>query len=272
MATNYETLLVTKESGITTIAFNRPEKRNAMSPQLHREMFDLLTDLRYDEETRVIVLTSAGENFCAGQDLKQYSLDMESQPARVRDELRDKVRRWRGEMLRTLPKPVIARITGWCLGGALTVTAGCDIAIAAEEALFGLPEVNFGHFPAGETTPVLTEHLQPKHGLYYALTGKMMSAREAERIGLISRVVPRADLDNEVAELAKCLAEKSPMALKAVKEAWFYSWYSSPDVGFEISNLISERTIREHGGRPGLEQFIQKKLRPVSGVMSLSEK
>ena len=120
MAMNYETLLVTKESGITTIAFNRPEKRNAMSPQLHGEMFDLLTELRYDKETRVVVLT---------------------------------------------------------------------------------------------------EHLQPKHGLYYALTGKMMSAKDAERIGLISKAVPRAELDKEVAELAKCLAEKSPMALKAVKEA-----------------------------------------------------
>ena len=117
MPMNYETLLVTKESGITTIAFNRPEKRNAMSPQLHGEMFDLLTDLRYDKETRVIVLTGAGENFCAGQDLKQYSLEMESQHERVRDEVREKVRRWRNEMLRTLPQPVIARITGWCLGG-----------------------------------------------------------------------------------------------------------------------------------------------------------
>src|ERR1044071_9499945 len=75
-------------------------------------------------------------------------------------------------MLRTLPKPVIARITGWCLGGALTVAAGCDVAMASEDALFGLPEVNFGHFPAGETTAVLTEHLQPKHGLFYALSGK----------------------------------------------------------------------------------------------------
>src|ERR1041384_1761557 len=101
MAMNYETLLVTKENGITTIAFNRPEKRNAMSPQLHNEMFELLTDLRYDPETRVIMLTGVGENFCAGQDLKQYSLDMETQPQRVRDELRDKVRRWRNEMLRT---------------------------------------------------------------------------------------------------------------------------------------------------------------------------
>jgi trans-feruloyl-CoA hydratase/vanillin synthase len=269
MTTNYETLLLTKEGGITTIAFNRPEKRNAMSPQLHREMFQLLTELRYDKETRVIVLTGAGESFCAGQDLKQYALELESQPEWVRDEVREKVRRWRNEMLRTLPQPVIARVTGWCLGGALTVVAGCDIAIASEEALFGLPEVNFGHFPAGDTTAVLTEHLQPKHGLYYALTGKMMPAKEAERIGLISKVVPRADLDKEVAEVAGCLAEKSPMALKAVKEAWYYSSYSTPDVAYEVSNLISQRTIREHGGRPGLEQFVQKKLRPVSGVMKL---
>jgi trans-feruloyl-CoA hydratase/vanillin synthase len=271
MATNYETLLVTKAGGVTTIAFNRPEKRNAMSPQLHGEMFALLTDLRYDKQTRVIVLTGAGDNFCAGQDLKQYSLEMENQPERVRDEVREKVRRWRNEMLRTMPQPVVARITGWCLGGALTVVAGCDIAIASEEALFGLPEVNFGHFPAGDTTAVLTEHLQPKHALYYALTGKMMSAKDAERIGLISKAVPRAELDKEVAEVAKCLAEKSPAALKAVKEAWYYSWYSAPDVAYEISNLISQRTIREHGGRPGLEQFVQKKLRPVSGVMSFDK-
>jgi trans-feruloyl-CoA hydratase/vanillin synthase len=271
MATTYGTLLVTKEGGITTITFNRPEKRNAMSPQLHSEMFDLLTDLRYDQETRVIVITGAGENFCAGQDLKQYSLEMENQPERVRDEIREKVRRWRNGMLRTMPQPVIARITGWCLGGALTVVAGCDVAIASEEALFGLPEVNFGHFPAGETTSVLTEHLKPKHGLYYALTGKMMSAKDAERIGLISMAVPRADLDKEVAETAKCLAEKSPKALKAVKEAWYFSSYAAPDVAFEISNLISQRTIREHGGRPGLQQFVEKKLRPVSGVMNLEK-
>src|SRR5690349_6854966 len=272
MAVHYETLLVSTEAGITTITFNRPEKRNAMSPKLHEEMFELLTDLRYDKETRVVVITGAGENFCAGQDLKQYSLEMESQPERVRNEIREKVRRWRGEMLRTLPQPVVARITGWCLGGALTVAAGCDIAIASEDALFGLPEVNFGHFPAGETTSVLTEHLKPKHGLYYALTGKMMTAKDAERIGLISKAVSRADLDNEVAELAKCLAEKSPAAVKAVKEAWYYSSYSTRDVAFEISNLISQRTIREHGGRPGLEQFVQKKLRPVSGVMNLENK
>ena len=127
---------------------------------------------------------------------------------------------------------------------------GCDIALAAEDALFGLPEVNFGHFPAGDTTSVMTEHLQPKHGLYYALTGKMMTAQEAERIGLISKAVPKSELNREVAELALSLREKSPLGLKAVKEAWYYSSYAAPDVAYEISNLISQLTIRDHGGRP----------------------
>jgi len=269
MTETYDTLLLSRSAGITTISFNRPEKRNAMSPQLHREMYQVLTELRYDKQTKVVILTGAGDNFCAGQDLKQYGLEMESQPESVKDDIREKVRKWRTELLRSLPQPIIARITGWCLGGALTVTVGCDVAIAADDAKFGLPEVNFGHFPAGETTPVLANYLQSKHGLYYALSGKMMSAHEAERIGLVSRVVPRAELDSEVSEFAKCLAEKSPRALRAIKEAWYTSMKTSPDVGFIISNFISERIIREQGGRPGLKQFVEKKLRPVSGTMSL---
>ena len=82
MTETYETLLVSNADGITTIAFNRPEKRNAMSPQLHREMFNLLTDLRYDEATRVVILTGKGDNFSAGQDLKQYGLELGSQSPR----------------------------------------------------------------------------------------------------------------------------------------------------------------------------------------------
>ncbi|MGH7927298.1 MAG: enoyl-CoA hydratase-related protein, partial [Candidatus Binatia bacterium] len=179
---NYQTLLVDNKDGVTTITFNRPEKRNAMSPQLHREMYDCLNDLRYDKETRVIIITGAGESFCAGQDLKQYFIEMDSQPDRVRDEVREKSRQWRNEILRKMPQPVIAKINGWVFGGGFTVVTGCDIAIAADDVQFGLSEVNFGHFPGGEVTIVLTEHLQPKHGLYYALTGKTMNAKEAERI------------------------------------------------------------------------------------------
>ena len=268
----YETVLVKKEGGLTTVTLNRPEKRNAMSPQLHRDMYDLLNDLRYDKETRVIVITGAGESFCAGQDLKQYFLEMDSQPERVREEVREKSRQWRNEMIRRLPQPVVARINGWVFGGGFTIVTACDIAIAADDVQFGLSEVNFGHFPGGEVTLVLTEQLQPKHGLYYALTGKTLNAKEAERIGLITKAVPRADLDQEVAEVTKSLLEKDPSALNAVKEAWYYTFYSTPAVGYELSNLISERTKREHGGRPGIQQFTQKTYRPGLGAYKWEEK
>jgi feruloyl-CoA hydratase/lyase len=269
---NYETILVDKKDGLTTVTLNRPEKRNAMSPQLHRDMYDSLNELRYDKETRVIVITGAGDSFCAGQDLKQYFLEMDAQPESVRDEVREKSRQWRNEIIRKLPQPVIARINGWVFGGGFTVVTACDIAIAAEDAVFGLSEVNFGHFPGGEVTIVLTEQLQPKHGLYYALTGKTFTATEAERIGLITKAVPRAQLDQEVGGIVENLLEKDPIALKAVKEAWYYTLYSPPDVAYEISGLISQRTIQEHGGRPGIRQFAQKDYRPGLGAYKFDKK
>src|SRR5262245_65828007 len=107
------THLVHQHAGLTTITFNRPEKRNAMSPQLHREMYQLLSELRYDQETKVVIITGAGDNFCAGQDLKQYGLEMQSQPQWVKDDIREKVRRWRTELLRTMP----LRLSRASLGG-----------------------------------------------------------------------------------------------------------------------------------------------------------
>jgi len=263
---SYQTILVKRESGLTTITFNRPEKRNAMSPQLHRDMYQALNELRYDKETRVIVLTGAGESFCAGQDLKQYFLEMDSQPQSVRDEVRNMSRLWRNELIRTMPQPVIAKINGWCFGGGFTIVTAADIAIAAEDASFGLSEVNFGHFPGGEVTIVLTEHLQPKHGLFYALTGKTFTAKEAERIGLITKAVPRADLEKETTEIANNLLEKDPVALRAVKEAWYYTFYAPADAAYEISTLISQRVIQQHGGRPGIQQFSKKEYRPGLGA------
>lgn len=262
----YQAVLVKKEEGITTVTLNRPEKKNAMSPQLHREMYRLLGELRYDKETRVVVITGAGESFCAGQDLKQYFLEMDSQPESVRDEVRHMSRLWRNEMIRTLPQPVIASINGWCFGGAFTIVTACDIAIAAEEAVFGLSEVNFGHFPGGEVTNVLTEQLHPKHALFYALTGKTFNGKEAERIGFVTLAVPRSNLEKVTMEIAKNLLEKDPIALKAVKEAWYYSLYSAPDVAYEISGLLSDRVTYLHGGRPGIEQFTQKGYRPGLGA------
>ena len=243
-----------------------------MSPQLHREMFQVFTDLNYDDDTRVVVLTGAGDSFCAGQDLKQYFLEREAQPRRAQDEVREFSRLWRGDLIRLLPKPVIASINGWCFGGAFTVVTSCDIAIAAEEATFGLSEVNFGNFPGGDVTKVLTDHLQPKHALFYAMTGEPFTAREAERIGLITKVVPRSELEKETMKIANKLVEKDPLALQAVKEAWHYTRGVSPEVGRELATLISSRVKHTRGGRPGLKQFVDKKYRPGLGAYNWKEK
>jgi len=114
--------------------------------------------------------------------------------------------------------------------------------------------------------------LQPKHGLYYALTGKTMTAKEAERIGFITKAVPRAALDKEVMDLANNLKEKAPSALNAVKEAWYYTFYSNPEVAYEISGLISDKAKLAIGGRPGLQQFAQKEYRPGLGAFKWEEK
>jgi trans-feruloyl-CoA hydratase/vanillin synthase len=108
--------------------------------------------------------------------------------------------------------------------------------------------------------------LQPKHALFYALTGKTFTAKEAERIGLITKAVPRSELQRATMEIVKNLLGKDPVALRAVKEAWYYTFYSEPDVAYEISGLISERIKQEHGGRPGIKQFTEKEYRPGLGA------
>jgi trans-feruloyl-CoA hydratase/vanillin synthase len=118
----------------------------------------------------------------------------------------------------------------------------------------------------------LTEHLQPKHGLFYALTGKTFTAKEAERVGLITKAVPRADLETETLAIAQTLLEKDPVALKAVKDAWYYTFYSAPEVAYEISVLLSQRVTQQRGGRPGVQQFKEKKYQPGLGAYNWQEK
>jgi trans-feruloyl-CoA hydratase/vanillin synthase len=131
----YETLLIDNSDGITTITLNRPDKKNAMSPTLHREMHDALRDLEFDKDTQVVVITGSGNAFCAGQDLKEYFY-ANKDSERDREEIQRISHAWRHQILNYFPKPTIASINGYCFGGAFTIVASCDIAIAADEATF----------------------------------------------------------------------------------------------------------------------------------------
>ncbi len=266
--TDYATILVEKQDGVTTIRLNRPEKRNAMSPQLHRYMYDALSDLETDDATQVLVITGSGDAFCAGQDLKEYFYEFRDD-RRGREENRRISHAWRHEKLRYFPRPTIAAINGWCFGGAFTIVASCDIAVAAEDATFGLSEINFGHIPGGLVTKVVQEIVQPRQALYYIMTGDPFDGRRAAEIGLITMAVPRADLQARVQEIAGKLKQKDPIALRACKEAFKAV---SPAVSYEdawywLAAKSDQLTYLQkmRGQQDGIEGFLRKEFKPGLG-------
>src|SRR6266566_4593929 len=217
-AKKYETIKVEKGEGITWVIFNRPEKRNAMSPQLHLDMDDVLDDLAIDDETDILVITGAGESFSAGQDIRLYFRGTETDPA-TRAKARRASNQWRWQKLSTFPKPTIAMVNGFCFGGAFTQVAACDFAIAADEALFGLSEVNWGILPGGIVSWNVVQMMNFRDAMYYAMTGDTFDGKKAKEIGFVNMHFPRAQLKDETIKFAKKLMEKSPAALRYTKEA-----------------------------------------------------
>jgi len=264
----FETILLQKRGdGVTTITFNRPEKRNAMNPQMHREMVEALRMLKYDEETKILVLTGAKDSFCAGQDLKEYfykKLYEEKDPfAHARD--RELSHTWRFRELRYFPKVTIARVNGDCFGGAFTIVTSCDLAIAADEAKIGLSELNFGHFAGGMVTKVVSEFLRPRDAMYYLLTGEPIDGKRAAEIGLVNFSVPREKLDEELEKLLNKLLDKDELALRFQKELYRHSLHMGYEEAWRFSGAMSaEHTALSKGKwlKEGVGQFMEKKYKP----------
>jgi feruloyl-CoA hydratase/lyase len=269
---DYATILVEKREGVTTVRFNRPEKRNAMSPTLHREMYDALSDLQFDAGTQVLVITGNPDCFSAGQDMKEFFRDLTD--PRAREETRRLALAWRDEKLRYFPRPTIAAISGWCLGGGVDVACAADIAIAAQDARFGLPEINHGGFPGGLTTKTFQELVLPRQALFYLMTGRTFSGQTAADIGLVTMAVPRAELDATVLDIANELKQKDPNALRACKEAFKAVM---PHVGYNDAHFWVEAKageLRSLQGpdrrRQSIDQFLDKRYKPASEPFSSS--
>ena len=262
-----KTVKVERADGIATITLNRPEKKNAMSPQLHRDMKQLLTELRDDRDLRVIVLTGSGDSFCAGQDLKEFFAETYGKPDEASRVTRTAME-W-SELLRLNDKPTIAKVNGWCFGGGMRIMGLCDIAIASDRAVFGLSEINFGIFPAGGALKVPIELLSHRDALYLALTGERLSAADAERIRLINRAVPHDRLDAEVTALAKKLIEKNPVALMLTKKVFWRDKFMqyTEAVDWELANfaVLSEMTGGEWV-KEGIKQFLEGQYKPGMGA------
>jgi len=262
----YETVLIEKEDGITWLIMNRPEKRNAMSPQLHVEMDDALAELAVDPQTQVLVLTGAGDAFCSGQDIKLYFRANDDAPA-ARAKARHASNQWRWHRLSTFPQPTIAMVNGYCFGGGFTQVCACDLAVAADDALFGLSEVNWGILPGGIVSWNVAQTLNLRDGMYYALTGDTFDGKKAKDMGFINFSFP---LKQETMKLAQKLMEKSPAVLRYTKEALRAVRFMNEPQAADYLNAKSDAlrfVDKEDSRTQGMRQFLDdKSYRPGFGA------
>lgn len=201
-----------------TIFLNRPDKKNAMNPQMHQDMNRALDAIEEDGDVKVVVVTGNGDSFSSGMDLEECFLKPYEDPQLFyRTNL---VALTWFKRLKAFPAVTVAKVNGFSFGGGVLVTGICDLAIASETALFGLSEINFGIFPAGGASWAAAHNLPRKQALYYILTGDTLTGREAEKYGLVNKAVPADQLDAETDRLVGKLVKKNPVTLALAKQVY----------------------------------------------------
>lgn len=240
---------------VARITIDRPERLNALSFQVMGELEEAFGTARADDAVRVVVLTGAGEKaFCAGADLggigsNQGPAAMHEARGRVAGLFRQ---------LWALGKPTIARVRGYCLAGGFGLALACDVVIAADDATFGTPEVDVGLWPYQISVPLLRS-MPPKKVLELMMTGRRVKADEADRIGFVNRVVPAAELDAAVEELAATLAAKSPLVLRWGRDSFYRVLDMAGDDALDyLHAMLTVSTLTEDAAE-GLGAFAEKR-------------
>jgi feruloyl-CoA hydratase/lyase len=263
---NYEgrwkTVRVEVEEEIAWVLFNRPEKRNAMSPMLNLELRDALETLELDEEAKVLVLTGAGDSWSAGMDLKEYFREVDGAPEIVQERARRDASMAGWKLLRMYAKPTIAMVNGWCFGGAFCPLVACDLAIASETAIFGLSEVNWGIPPGNLVSKAVADTMGHRKALEYIMTGETFTGTQAAEMGLVNKAVPLDQLRDETITLARKLLNKSSVVLRAAKHGFKRSrelnWEQCEDY---LYAKLDQALLRdpEHSRETGLRKFLDEK-------------
>ncbi|WP_377276731.1 p-hydroxycinnamoyl CoA hydratase/lyase [Rhizobium sp. R86522] len=267
--TTPDPVLVEFDNGIAFVTLNRPEKRNAMSPKLNIRMLEVLDELEADDRCGVLVLRGAGQSWSAGMDLKEYFRENDGKGRAAVLKSRRQSGGWWNRLM-YFEKPTIAMINGWCFGGAFTPLVSCDLAIAADEATFGLSEINWGILPGGNVTRAVAEVMNHRDSLYYIMTGETFGGQKAREMGLVNESVPLADLETRVRALCASLLEKNPVVLKAAKDTFKrvrnMPWEQADD--YIYAKLEQMLFLDKSNGRAeGLKQFLDDKTyRPGLGA------
>ena len=246
---------------IAWVKFNRPEKRNAMSPKLNRQMLRVLGDLEFSDDVGVLVLTGEGTAWSAGMDLQEYFRDSEAQGlGGIRRAQREASAWW--ERLRWYQKVTVAMVNGWCFGGGYAPLFACDLAFCADDARFGLSEINWGILPGGGASKVATELMPMRKAMYHALLGENLTGREAEAAGLVNESVPPDMLRERVTEVARNLLRKNRDTLKATKDAIRRVREQTYDNAEDYLIRAQEALYwqdKTNGRRMGMQQFLDDK-------------
>ena len=258
---------------VAWVKFNRPEKRNCMSPKLNRRMMDVLDELEFRDDVGVLVLSGEGTAWSAGMDLKEYFRETEVQGLQgTRKAQRESYGWWR--RLRWYQKPTIAMVNGWCFGGGYGPLFACDLAFAAEDAQFGLSEINWGILPGGGAAKVATELTSFRRAMYHALMGENIDGKTAVEWGFVNEAVPLDQLQARVTAVAQVLLKKNPVALKATKDAIRrvreMTYDNAED--YLIRAQEAANSYDSEGRKEGIKQFIDDKTyKPGLGAYDLSK-
>jgi enoyl-CoA hydratase/carnithine racemase len=237
---------------VALIRINRPEARNALNMEVRKLLAQHMTELGNDNAVRCIVLTGNDKSFAAGADIKEMSgvgtVDMI---------LRDSLKLWRA--LAACPKPVIAAVNGFALGGGCEIAMTCDIIIAGESARFGQPEVKIGITPGGGGTQRLTRAVGKYKAMKICLTGELFGAKEAFDMGLVSEVVPDAEVEKRALEMAQQIAALAPLAVQQIKEVILAGQDASLETGLRLEAKAIQLMFSTHDQKEGMAAFIEKR-------------
>ena len=254
---NYETITVERRGAVAVLTINRPDKLNALNTRVHGEGVAALDELRTDETVRVLVITGAGEkSFIAGADISEFEGQT---PVTQRDTFHE---RSLFNSIDNFPKPVIAMVNGFCLGGGNELAMACDLRLCSENARFAQPEINLGIMCGGGGTQRLTNLVGESKAMEMILTGDMIDAATAERIGLVNHVYPAAELEAKTLELANKIAEKAPIALQLSKEAVKFASRSNLDEGLRREVDLFAICFSTEDKQEGVSAFLEKR-KPV---------
>ncbi|HUY63552.1 MAG TPA: enoyl-CoA hydratase-related protein [Acidimicrobiales bacterium] len=249
-------VLYEAEGGVARVTINRPERRNAMSWSVIGGLRQAVAQAKEDHDVGVVVLAGAGDAaFCSGADLGAMADGAEGFVD---------VHQARGELaglfgdLWGLGKPTVARVQGWAMAGGFGLALACDMVVASERARFGAPEINVGLWPFMITVPLMRS-MAPKKALELMLTGRVVDATEADRLGFVNRVVPHDELDGAVDALAAALAGKSPSVMKLGRDAFYAVWdMAARDALVHLHAMLTLTTQTEDAAE-GIAAFLDKR-------------